>query len=95
MNDTTIELTEASLALLLAFVRDSGNWSNMPLLDITKEQRGNLSDLKRKGLLTTCRDEGCEFVSFEFANGTRVTDGKTTYVLRTHESGYKSTAEVA
>lgn len=40
------------------------NWNGTPLLSITKEQRGNLSDLKKKGLLKTFKDEGCDWVTF-------------------------------
>ena len=34
------------------------------MLDITKEQRGNLSDLKKKGFITTFRSDGCDFADF-------------------------------
>jgi hypothetical protein len=63
-----IELTEASLALFTAYAKDAGNWNGMPLVGGNvggkKEDRGNLTDLKKKGLLTTFRDEGCDWISF-------------------------------
>jgi hypothetical protein len=34
------------------------------MLDITKEQRGNLTQLKKAGLLRTFKDEGIEWVVF-------------------------------
>jgi len=53
-----------SLSLFIELASDAENWNGQPLLDITKEQRGNLSDLKKKGLMVTFRDEGCDWVDF-------------------------------
>lgn len=60
-----LSLTPASFALLAALVKDAPNWSGTPMLDITKEQRGNLSDLKKNKILHTYRDEGIDWVVFE------------------------------
>jgi hypothetical protein len=57
-------LSPASHNLMLDLVLDAPNWHGQPLIDITKEQRGNLSDLKRRGFLTTFMDEGCMFAIF-------------------------------
>lgn len=57
-------LTTESTNLFISFVEDAPNWSGQPMVDITKEQRGNLSDLKRKGLVETFRDEGCDWIIF-------------------------------
>lgn len=62
---STIEITEASLALFLTLAKDAGNWNGQPLLDITKEERGNLTQLKRAGLLVTFNDSGCDWVDFK------------------------------
>ena len=43
---------------------DAGNWSGTPLLDITAAQRGNLTDLKKLGLITTFKSDGWDFVDF-------------------------------
>lgn len=51
-------LTPESRRLFLDLVKDSFEWSGVPLLDITREQRGNLTDLKRCGLIKTETDEG-------------------------------------
>ena len=63
-----IELTEASKALFLAYAKDSGNWSGTPLVGGnvggSKEDRGNLTDLKKKGLITTFKSDGLDWVSF-------------------------------
>jgi len=59
-----ITLTPASKSLFISFAEDADNWGGEPLLDITAEQRGNLTDLKKHGLLTTFRDEGCDWVIF-------------------------------
>lgn len=62
-------LTPDSLALFLAHANDAGNWSGNPILnygnDLTPEQKGNLTDLKRKKLLIVEKHEGVEFVFFE------------------------------
>ena len=59
---TTVILTEASTALFLEFARDADNWNGQPLVGgnvtITKEERGNLTQLKRAGLVTTFVEEG-------------------------------------
>ena len=53
-----------SLSLFIELASDAENWNGQPLLNITKEQRGNLSDLKKKGLVITFRDEGCDWADF-------------------------------
>jgi hypothetical protein len=57
-------LTPESYNLLVSLIKDAPNWEGQPLIDISKEQRGNLSDLKRRGFLDTFRDEGCMFAIF-------------------------------
>lgn len=65
---TAPDLTPASEALFLELARDAGNWGGTPLLDgnvsTDAASRGNLTDLKVKGLITTFRDEGCTWVDF-------------------------------
>jgi hypothetical protein len=57
-------LTTASQSLFISLASDADNWGGQPLLDISASQRGNLTDLKKNGLLTTFRDEGCDWVIF-------------------------------
>ena len=59
-----MNISGASKALFVRHARDAGNWSGTPLLEITKGERGNLTQLKRAGLLTTIRSNGEEFVIF-------------------------------
>lgn len=63
-----IELTEASKKLFLAYAKDAGNWSGTPLVGGnvggSKQDAGNLTDLKKKGLLSTFESEGLEWVQF-------------------------------
>lgn len=67
-NMKNIELTEASKALFLAYAKDAANWSGTPLVGGnvggSKQDAGNLTDLKKKGLLTTFKSDGLEWVSF-------------------------------
>lgn len=63
-----IQITEASKNLFEAYAKDAGNWSGTPLVGGnvggSKEDRGNLTQLKVAGLITTFRDEGCTWISF-------------------------------
>jgi hypothetical protein len=65
---TTSTLTAASLALFLELAGDAPNWSGSPCLNGNVEMntalKGNLTDLKKNGLLTTYCDEGCTWVQF-------------------------------
>jgi len=57
-------MTPNTEKLFKELAEDAANWSGTPLLDITAAQRGNLTDLKKLGLVTTWRDEGCDWVDF-------------------------------
>ena len=61
-------LTETSLQLFLAYAKDAGNWSGTPLVGGnvggSKEERGNLTQLKRAGLVETFKDDGQTWLSF-------------------------------
>lgn len=57
-------ITPESLDLFLDLAKDAGNWSGNPPVWGTKEQRGNLTQLKRAGLLTTFTDRGDAFAEF-------------------------------
>lgn len=65
------KITERSLDLFLAYARDAANWSGTPLVGGnvggTKEDRGNLTQLKRAKLLHTFHDEGCDWIVFDEA----------------------------
>jgi hypothetical protein len=54
-------ITEASLKVFLAYADDAANWSGTPLVGGnvggSKEERGNLTQLKRAGLITTFMDD--------------------------------------
>lgn len=64
----TTTLTTASHELFIAYAQDADNWSGTPLVGGnvggTKEDRGNLTDLKRKGLITTSEDDGATWIWF-------------------------------
>lgn len=65
-------LTKRSLDLFLALARDAANWSGCPMIGgnvgNTKEEReqnrGNITQLKKEGLITTFTDRGDSFVEF-------------------------------
>ena len=59
-----IKLTEASSKLLESLAHDAIDWDGYPLLDINKNERGNLTDLKHKGLLITFIEEDVTWVKF-------------------------------
>jgi len=57
-------LTPDSLELFLGLAEDAPNWSGSPLVTVSPSQRGNLTHLKKLGLLETFVDEGCTFAVF-------------------------------
>jgi hypothetical protein len=64
-----MEITERSLELFLLYAKDSGNWSGTPLVGyggnvsasrkMAREERGNISQLKQAGLITTWASDAC------------------------------------
>ena len=60
------------------------------MLDLTDSQKGNFTDLKKKGLVGSHFDEGINWASFKFGVGQIVTDGVRSYSLTNLE--YYSTA---
>lgn len=62
------ELTPASHDLFMEFANDAGNWSGTPPTDgnvqMTNSQRGNLTHLKKLGLIITDEYDGSAWVSF-------------------------------
>lgn len=63
-----MRITDTSLMLFLAYAKDAGNWGGTPLIGGNvggaKEERGNLTQLKRARLIKTFRYEGCDWVAF-------------------------------
>lgn len=63
-----IQITEQSKSLFLAYADDACNWSGNPPVGInvggSKEDRGNLTQLKKAGLIKTETDEGCTWIIF-------------------------------
>lgn len=70
-----MNLTPASQALFEAIARNLGNWSGTPPCydHITKENRGNLTQLKRAGLVTTFRSDGEEWIDMTNAGLAKAT----------------------
>jgi hypothetical protein len=66
----TTDLTPATLALFTALCKDAHHWSGVPLLDVTPAEKGNLTDLKKLGLISTTQDDDnrkCVWVEFKQA----------------------------
>ena len=57
-------LTPLSAALFRELVRSAPDWNGNPLFEGDKTERGNLTDLKKLGLVTTFAEDHCTFVSF-------------------------------
>ena len=75
-----MNITELSKEIFKAYAKDAGNWAGEPMVGgnvrfgTEKEDRGNLTQLKRAGLITTFVDEGDTFIQFteagrEYAKG--------------------------
>jgi hypothetical protein len=64
----TPEITDRSKELFIAFAKDAADWGGTPLVGGnvggSKEDRGNLTQLKKAGLLTTFGWEGDIWVKF-------------------------------
>lgn len=69
MGDITI--TPQSLKVFLAYAADAPNWGGTPLVGGNvgggPEERGNLTQLKKAGLIQTSQDDGATFVHFTAA----------------------------
>ena len=65
---TQVSITETSIAVFKAYASDAANWNGNPLVGGnvggSKEERGNLTQLKKAGLVETFTDEGCTWLSF-------------------------------
>lgn len=63
-----VAITEKSLEVFLMYARDAGNWGGTPLVGGNvgggSEERGNLTQLKKAGLIQTSSDDGATFVHF-------------------------------
>jgi len=57
-------ITARSLEVFLALAAEANDWNGQPLFDGSKEDRGNLTQLKQAGLLTTFSEEGNLWVDF-------------------------------
>lgn len=61
-------MTAKSLELFLAYANDAGEWGGCPLVGGNvgqgKAARGNLTQLKKEGLLTTFESDNLAWVSF-------------------------------
>jgi hypothetical protein len=64
-------ITDRSLQLFLDYARDAGNWSGTPLIGGnvggSTQDRGNLTQLKIAGLITTFEYDGEHWVKFTAA----------------------------
>jgi len=62
------KITEQSKQVFIAYWNDRGNWSDTPLVGGNvgggKKERGNLTQLKRAGLIVTWVDEGLTWLEF-------------------------------
>lgn len=64
-----MQITDRSKELFIAYAEDADNWGGTPLVGGnvggSKEDRGNLTQLKLADLLTTFDDgEGCIWIEF-------------------------------
>ena len=63
MDEMSIEITEQSKALFVAYVEDAGNWGGVPLvggnvINVSEQvDKGNLTHLKKLGLIETSLDD--------------------------------------
>jgi hypothetical protein len=67
----SLGITQKSLDVFIMYAGDAANWSGNPLIGGnvggSKSERGNLTQLKMVGLITTQLDEGCTWLYFTAA----------------------------
>ena len=60
-----MNLTQASKAMFLDFAYWAPHYNGYAMVDVlTNAEKGNLTDLKKKGLLQTDESDGIEWVQF-------------------------------
>jgi len=69
-----MKITDESLAVFLAYAKDAGNWAGTPPIGVdgnvcashyaARKERGNLTQLKRAGLIVTFRSDRHDFIEF-------------------------------
>ena len=68
---TNINITERSHQVFMDYAEDAANWNGNPLVGGnvggSKEERGNLTQLKQAGLIETWTDEGATWIHFTAA----------------------------
>jgi hypothetical protein len=61
-------ITYTSFEVFLAYARDAGNWAGTPCIGGnvggSPQERGNLTQLKKAGLIRTFNSDRCDFVEF-------------------------------
>jgi hypothetical protein len=61
---TATEMTPATAKLFKELCEDACNWAGFPMIDVNASTRGNLTDLKKMGLITTFKDDGILWADF-------------------------------
>lgn len=59
-----MEITGQSLEVFLIYARQAAHGSGTPLVSGSQEERGNLTQLKRAGLIKTFKHDGETFIEF-------------------------------
>lgn len=59
-----MDITDRSLEVFASYAEDAINWDGEPLLSGDAAERGNLTQLKKAGLIDTFKDGGCTWIHF-------------------------------
>ena len=59
-----VKLTGLELGLFCEYAKEAHDWDGHPMVDQDRIGNGLLTSLKKKGLLTTWRDEGITWINF-------------------------------
>jgi len=59
-----MNITDKSLEVFASYAEDAINWDGVPLLSGDAAERGNITQLKKAGLIETATDEGCTWIHF-------------------------------
>jgi len=70
-----MSITDQSFAVFEKYAKQAGDWNGQPLVDGDAIERGNLTQLKKAGLIVTIKDDGCLWLAFT-ADGAKLAKDK-------------------
>jgi hypothetical protein len=64
MEATALKITKQSIQTFIKYAKEAGDWAGNPMVDGSAEERGNLTQLKKAGLIETFNSDGIKWLRF-------------------------------